>query len=259
MKTRLRLALGILGLLPATLLACELEFAYAQQVSSPYITDAKPEDPLPGLAVEIIAHAAASQGCKTRFVRRPGKRALAEVAANQHTGAIMFSFSEERQQSTVFPLDASGKVDGERRLARLYYYLYRMSDSKLEWDGKHFRNLDRPIGVNLGYAVAADLLALGAKVEEVPTTAQNLEKLRMGRIAAYAMHDFGVEVALRAPQYSKVERMPIALTVRDYFMTFSPRFYKENKELAERIWNELPRSRDKLMRERVAAYMKVPG
>lgn len=259
MKTLFKWVFGVASVLPAALLACELEFAYAHQVSSPYITEAKPEEPLPGLAVEIISHAAAVHGCKTHFVRRPGKRVLAEVAANQHTGAIMFSFSEERQRSTVFPLDASGKIDGERRLARLYYYLYRMADSKLEWDGKRFRNLDRPVGVNLGYAVAADLLALGAKVEEVPTTAQNLEKLRMGRIAAYAMHDFGVDVALRAPQYAKVERMPIALSVRDYFMTFSPRFYKENKELAERIWNELPRSRDKLMRERVAAYMKAPG
>jgi polar amino acid transport system substrate-binding protein len=245
--------------LPAGLLACELEFAYAHQVSSPYITEAKPNEPLPGLAVEIIAHAAAAQGCKTTFVRRPGKRVLAEVAASEHTGALMFSYSPERQKSTVFPLDASGHVDSERRLARLYYYLYRMSDSKLEWDGKRLKNLQGAIGVNLGYAVAADLQALGAKVEEVPTTAQNLEKLRLGRIAAYAMHDFGVDAALRAPQYSKVERMPIALSVRDYYLTFSPRFYREHKALAERIWEELPRSRDKLMRERVADYMKKPG
>ncbi len=245
--------------LPATVFACELEFAYAHQVSSPYITEAKPEEPLPGLAVEIIAHAAAVHGCKTRFVRRPGKRVLAEVAASEHTGALMFSYSPERQKATVFPLDAAGKVDSERRLARLHYYLYRMSDSKLEWDGKGLRNVQGAIGVNLGYAVAADLQALGAKVEEVPTTAQNLEKLRLGRIAAYAMHDFGVEAALRAPQYSKVERMPIALSVRDYYLTFSPRFYREHKALAERIWDELPRSRDKLMRERVAEYMKKPG
>jgi polar amino acid transport system substrate-binding protein len=245
--------------LPARLLACELEFAYANQVSSPYITEAKPDSALPGLAVEIIAHAAAAHGCHVKFVRRPGKRVLAEVAANQHTGALMFSYSVERQQSTVFPLDAAGKIDSERRLARLYYYLYRMSDSKLEWDGHRFRNLDGAIGVNLGYAVAADLQALGAKVEEVPTTAQNLEKLRLGRIAAYAMHDFGVEAALHAPQYSKVERMPIALSVRDYYLTFSPRFYRDNKALAERIWDELPRSRDKLMRERVSEYMKKPG
>jgi polar amino acid transport system substrate-binding protein len=251
------LAAALLAL-PATVCACELEFAYAHQVSSPYITEAGPNEPLPGLAVEIIAHAAAVHGCKTKFVRRPGKRVLAEVAASEHTGALMFSYSPERQKSTVFPLDAAGKVDSERRLARLHYYLYRMSDGKLEWDGKRFRNLQGAIGVNLGYAVVADLQALGAKVEEVPTTAQNLEKLRLGRIAAYAMHDFGVEAALRAPQYAKVERMPIALSVRDYYLTFAPRFYRDNKALAERIWDELPRSRDKLMRERVADYMKKP-
>lgn len=245
--------------LPVSLFACELEFAYAHQVSSPYITEAGPNEPLPGLAVEIIAHAAAAHGCKTRFVRRPGKRVLAEVATSEHTGALMFSYSPERQKAVVFPLDATGQVDSERRLARLHYYLYRMSGSKLEWDGKQLRNLQGAIGINLGYAVAADLLALGAKVEEVPTTAQNLEKLRLGRIAAYAMHDFGVEAALRDPRYSKVERMPIALSVRDYYLTFAPRFYRDHKALAERIWDELPRSRDKLMRERVADYLKKPG
>lgn len=256
MKTFLTAALL---LLPATLFACELEFAYAHQVSSPYITEAGPNEPLPGLAVEIIAHAAAAHGCTARFVRRPGKRVLAEVAASAHTGALMFSYSPERQKSAVFPLDAAGKVDSERRLARLNYHLYRLSDSKLEWDGKSLRNVQGAVGVNLGYAVAADLQALGAKVEEVPTTAQNLEKLRLGRIAAYAMHDFGVEAALRDPRYSKVERMPIALSVRDYYLTFSPRFYRDNRALAERIWDELPRSRDKLMRERVGDYIKKPG
>ncbi len=251
--------MAVLSAAPASALACELEFAYAHQVSSPYVTDAKAGEPLPGLAIEIVAQAVASQGCKAVFVRLPGKRVLAEVAANQHAGAIMFSYSEERRRSVVFPTDAAGKVDSVRRLARLNYFLYRMAGSKLEWDGTHLTHLDGTIGANLGYAVVADLQALGAKVEEVPTTAQNLEKLRLGRLAAYAMHDFGVEVALRAPQYSKVERMPIVLSVRDYYLSFSPRFYRDNKALAERIWDELARTRDKVMRERVADYMKPPA
>lgn len=254
-----KFALAVLATAPASLLACQLEFAYAHQVSSPYITEAKPEEPLPGLAVEIVAQAVASQGCKAVFVRRPGKRVLAEVAANGHAGALMFSYSEERQRSVVFPMDAAGKIDSARRLARLNYYLYRMAGSKLEWDGSKFSHLDGTIGVNLGYAVAEDLKALGAKVEEVPTTAQNLEKLRLGRLAAYAMHDFGVEAALRAPLYSKVERLPTPLSVRDYYLSFSPVFYRDNKALAERIWDELARSRDKLVRERVGEYMKKPG
>jgi polar amino acid transport system substrate-binding protein len=259
MKNRAPYWIAVLLALPQALFACELEFAYAHQVSSPYITAAKPEEPLPGLAVELIAQAVASQGCKATFVRRPGKRVLAEVTNNEHIGALMFSYSNERNRAMVFPMDPAGKVDANRRLARLSYYLYRMAGSKVEWDGKRFNNLNGAIGANLGYAVVADLQALAVKVEEVPSTAQNLEKLRLGRLAAYAMHDFGVEAALRAPQYGKVERLAIPLSERDYYLTFSPRFYRDNKALAERIWDELARSRDKLMHERVAEYMKKPG
>ena len=48
-------------------LACELDFAYTNQPSPPFITAAAPDEAMPGLAVEIVRAAAQSLGCKVRW------------------------------------------------------------------------------------------------------------------------------------------------------------------------------------------------
>ncbi|MES2127489.1 MAG: hypothetical protein V4463_09480 [Pseudomonadota bacterium] len=116
-------------------LACELEFAYLNQPSLPFISASAPDEALPGLAVDLVRAAAASIGCTARFVRRPGKRVLAETAAGLHAGALMYSLNDERARKLVFPM-ADGKLDAERRMARLNYYLYRPVGAALDWDGK---------------------------------------------------------------------------------------------------------------------------
>lgn len=234
--------------------ACELQFAYINQASPPFLSDGAPDQPLPGIAVEIVTAAAANAGCRASYVRRPGKRVLSEVGANMHVGALMFSYNEHRGEGLVFPT-IDGHLDQRRRLARLTYYLYRPLGAKIDWDGISFHHAEGAVGTNLGYAVAADLRERGIKVEEVTTTVQNLDKLRMGRIVAYAMHDYGVDRLLRQDAYSGIEKLPAPLSTRDYYLAFSAKFYAEHHELAEQIWEEVARQRERITLARVEHYL----
>ncbi len=234
--------------------ACDLQFAYINQASPPFLSDGPPDQPLPGIAVEIVTAAAANAGCSVSYVRRPGKRVLSEVGANMHVGALMFSYNDGRGEALVFPT-VDGHLDQRRRLARLTYYLYRPVGAKIDWDGISFHHAEGTVGTNLGYAVAADLRERGIKVEEVTTTVQNLDKLRMGRIAAYAMHDYGVDTLLRKEAYPGIEKLPAPLSTRDYYLAFSPKFYAQHRELAEQIWEEVARERERITLARVEHYL----
>ena len=236
--------------------ACELEFAYLNQPSLPFISASAPDEALPGVAIELVRAAAQGIGCKARFVRRPGKRVLAETAAGMHAGALMYSFSIERARKLVFPM-AAGKLDAERRMARLNYYLYRPVGGTLDWDGKRLLHVNGALGVNLGYAVADDLRALGARrIEEVGTTVQNLEKMRMGRIDGFAMHDYGVDPLLRLPRYAGIEKVPPPLSTRDYYLALSPRFVRQEAALAQRLWDAIAQQREAFIAERLPAYLE---
>lgn len=236
--------------------ACTLSIVYSNQPSLPYLAASAPDAPLPGLAVDIVRAALAANGCSASFARRPGKRVLAEMGAGMHAAALMLSYSPERGRAMVFPL-ASGELDARRRLARMTYYLYRPASSSIGWDGAVLFDVHGPVGINAGFSVGADLRPLGVRVEEASTTRQNLEKLQMGRLAAYAMHSDAVDPLLAAGLVRGIEKLPVPLSTRDYYLAFSTGFYKNNPALAEQIWDSVAALREKLQQERGAAYGKA--
>jgi polar amino acid transport system substrate-binding protein len=251
MTKRVLLAITALVVLPAS--ACELRFAYTNQPAPPFISASNPDDPLPGLAVDIVRTAAASIGCKASFVRMPGKRVVAETSANIHAGMLMYSYTPDRSAALAFPM-MDGKADGNLRLARLSYYVYKMPDRALRWDGRELTHVDGAIGLNLGYGIGGDLRALGVRVEEVPTTTQNLDKLRMGRLAGYVMHSYAVDPLLLQPPYAGIERMEPMFAARDYFVAFAPAYYQQNRLLVQKLWNAISRERERITTERLPMY-----
>lgn len=246
-------ALPLLLMLPVAALACEMRFAYTNQPAPPFISAQAPEEPLPGIAVDIVRAAAANIGCKASFVRLPGKRVVAETSGNVHSAMLMYSYTPERSRALVFPM-ADGKPDGSLRLARLSYYVYKLPDRALRWDGKELMHVDGAIGLNLGYGIGGDLRALGVRVEEVPTTVQNLDKLKMGRLAGYVMHSYAVDPLLAQPQYAGIERVEPLFSGRDYFVAFAPGYYQQHRTLVHKLWSAIARERERLTAERLPQY-----
>ena len=236
---------------------CVLTLAYNEQSSPPYIAGDGADVPAsPGIAIELVQKAVAGQGCRLQLVRRPGKRALVEVERGQFDGLILYSYTAERGRTLVYPLKKD-HPDAARRLATLSHYLYQRRGNRVEWDGKTLRaGRQGPIGINRGFGIRADLEKLGAMIEEANSTEQNLNKLKLGRIVAYAMQDNIADHIIAEGDYAMIEKLPQALQRKDYYLAFSRRFYLAHRPLAERIWDDIGRQRDTLLKSRLPDYLQ---
>jgi len=215
----------------------------------------------PGIAFEIIEQAAKELGVKVVFVKLPNKRVLYSLQKNQGIdGAFMYSFKTERQEDGQYPMK-NGKTDDEKRIATLSYYVYKLKDSPLKWDGKAFSGVDvssdkNNIGANMGYSIVADLVKLGVKVDEgSKTTEQNFKKLTTTRICGYAHQDLVADEFISSSGLKDVEKLPVPLVKKPYFLLFSHQFMKDNPEIAQKMWDKISSIRESVTKKVLKKYL----
>lgn len=232
----------------------EIVLAYSDVETFPFMMGSGDSvaDP-PGLALEIISKAAERLNYRIRFVRFPNKRVLFNLEKGTIDGAFCYSFKQERLKSGVYPVRGGKLIEGYR-IKNWSYYLYRRKDSKLNWDGIKFINLDGAIGANTGYSIVIDLQKMGLDVEEVKTTEQNLRKLMMGRIDGYAAQDVTTDFYLKSNEYASIEKLPIPIATKDYYLLFSKQFIAQYPDKAQKLWKEIGLVRDDIIRNRASAY-----
>lgn len=207
----------------------------------------------PGAAVELIKQAADEIGVEVVFSRMPNKRVMLALRTGQIDGAFIFSWNEERAAVARYP-QLRGKLDPNRRVARLAYYLYRMPNSAVDWDGRKFLNLYGNIGANTGYSIVDDLTKQGVQVEEARNTEQNFEKLRLGRLAAVAAQDEMADPYLIKAGLSQIEKLPKPLVAKDYYLLFSHQYADRNSALVEKLWDKIAQLRESRWKDLVVRY-----
>ncbi|MGB0944040.1 MAG: transporter substrate-binding domain-containing protein, partial [Marinomonas sp.] len=89
----------------------------------------------PGIALDIINAAAQELNIKVVYKRYPNVRVMHLLKHGQIDGAFMFSYKPERAKIARYPLTQEGKLDSSKRLATLSYWLYSLTEAKLDWDG----------------------------------------------------------------------------------------------------------------------------
>jgi polar amino acid transport system substrate-binding protein len=207
----------------------------------------------PGIVIELITQAAKELGLNIIIERRPNRRVLTELEDGTADGAFSYSFKEERLTNGQYPMK-DGQLDTSRRLLTISYYIYKMKDSPLDWDGKQFINLDGIIGANAGYSIVDDLRNRGIEVEEAKTTEQNFEKLRLGRIVGYATQDITADRIVESGEYGEIVKVPIPLVTKDYFLMFSHQFVEQHPDIAEQLWKKIGELRDTVTKEAAPKY-----
>ncbi|MBF0208521.1 MAG: hypothetical protein HQK53_16720 [Oligoflexia bacterium] len=130
-----------------------LKLGFSDVESFPYIIGFSEQiaNP-PGVALDIITSAASQLGISVEYLRLPNKRVLEDLKHGKIDGAFIYSHKPDRAEFAKYPMKDK-KLDTDRRIATLSYYLYTMPSSKVTWDGKKFNNLTRPIGANTGYSI----------------------------------------------------------------------------------------------------------
>lgn len=236
--------------------ACDMTFAYTEHPSPPFLEGEGLNVPArPGVAVDIVNAAAAQAGCGLHLVRLANLRVLRSVEAGEVDGAILFSYDAERGALMRYPMRGD-QPDGTRRLAMFSYYLYRRKGGSINWDGATLSNPEGlAIGINSGFSIADQLARFGVKLEEVQTTEQNLGKLRLGRIGAYAMQEHIADPQIRRMHLeNEIEKLPAPLSTKNYYLTFSSKFYAAHPKVAEQIWSFIAEQRDNLTKSLMPRY-----
>ncbi|VXC44760.1 hypothetical protein MASSI9I_70174 [Massilia sp. 9I] len=122
---------------------------------------------LPEHAVEALPRTAKGQ---------PGRRRLLGEFQPRAHGAGGLSGRRRRRPNP--------QADTAKRMHMDSYVLVRPRGSRLDWDGKTFRNLDGRIGFQLGYSVGHFLRAHGVAIDEGSQRSDELaQKLVAGRLA----------------------------------------------------------------------------
>ncbi len=229
-----------------------VRLGYSDAPAPPYQIDHR--KPAPGIAFEIIQHAASALGLSVEFLSLPNRRVQELLKAGEINGAFMFSFKAERQASAVYPWNGN-QPDRTRRIAVLSYYLYKRVGADLLWDGSTLRGSDRYIGANSGYSVVGDLAKLGIAAQEARTTEQNFSKMVLGRLDAFAHQDLVADQYISTRNLAgKIEKLTPPLSTKDYFLVFSHQFVKAHPEIAELLWQKIGEIRDSVTQNVIGKY-----
>lgn len=184
------------------------------------------------------------------FQSIPWKRCLAQLKANAVDGAFAVSYKPDRREIGEYP--GGGNADAAKRMHTDTYVLLRRKGSKVEWDGKHFNNLDGAIGFQLGYSVGDVLRAHNVEVDEGSQRADELaRKLIAGRVAAAAIGGSDAAGLMRGPLGAQLEQLPVPIIEKPYFLILSHALVASRPQLAGRIWSEIEKVRNS------AAYKKL--
>ncbi|MBF0228050.1 MAG: transporter substrate-binding domain-containing protein [Desulfamplus sp.] len=256
------LTILIIGLTVSTTYATDtqIRLGYSDEEAFPFQIrhDANP----PGIAMEIINQVAKDIGIEIIYLQLPNKRVLRSLLKGDVIdGAFMYSFKTERETNGKYPMK-DGKLDEEKRLTTLTYYIYKLKKSLLKWDGNkfsgvEFNDMNMRIGANMGYSIVGDLQKMGIEVDEgAKKTDQNFKKLLNGRIVGYAHQDLVADNYLKTNRINVVEKISIPLSTKPYFLMFSHQFIKQNPQMAEKIWTRIAEIRDTVTKEVVHKYSK---
>lgn len=248
---RLHILVGLLCLLPlvaqgqATKLKDNtITIAFENVPSPPYYfgNAKKPLKDNPGLFVELITQATHKAGLNVTFIRMPWSRILKSLDKGLIQGAFSASYRYDRDRYAQYP-HKDGQVDTSRSLTDQTYVLY-VSKKKdgLKWDGQKLKFAEnRIIGTKNAYSIIDMLEKLGAQIDTAPTTQQNLAKVSVGRIAAYAGLQGMVDPYIENdPKWkSTITKIFPPLKKKPYYLIFNEDYYNKNKMKMEAVWNNI--------------------
>ena len=193
----------------------------------------------PGMGVEAIYRLEKKLNIKINIKRLPWKRCLAEMEKGHIDGVFTASYKEKRKQFGLYP-EVDGKVDPSRRFTSASYALYRLKGSDVKYDGENF-HIKGKVGAPLGYSIVDDLKKKGLTVDESPNTLNDFKKMVKGRIEAVAALEMTGDYYLMINQdlNEKIEKVLPLIVEKPYYFMLSHQLYKENKDLAEKIWDTI--------------------
>jgi polar amino acid transport system substrate-binding protein len=193
------------------------------------------ESKYPGILVDFVRHVSQKRGVKLNLIRRPPTACRVLMKAGTVDVYGIVSFSTEREDWAVYPKLPNGEVDPNTIFKQSGYFLYSRQDKVLPWDGKNLATVKGlRIGSSDGYSINDELKKAGAYVETFKSLDAMLTRLMEKQLDGLALHSNRIDRKLKMG----LRKYEVPLKMNDYYFTFSKGFYKNNKELCEKIWKD---------------------
>ena len=188
----------------------------------------------PGVAFDTLRLIEERIGIPIKFSRLPYKRCLLHMQFGEVDAVMTGSYKAEREKQGVYP-KKNNIIDTDRRVYNSSYYLYIHRDSKVQWNGSTFKNLNDAIGAELGFSIINNLKEWGAEVRTFPKAEACFKLLANNRLSGVAAHDSTGGSFLY--KYKNLKRLSTPLKTKAYYLLFSHQFYNAHPELSETIWD----------------------
>ena len=206
----------------------------------------------PGHGQILIREVVRKQGVPLRIVLAPWKRCQALVAAGTYDATLAAAYAGRNIELLAFPMRAPGIPDGAKATGSATTYLYRRKGTPADYVNGRFVRLSGPVGVTSGFQASTEtVLKGGGQVYDGAKSADQLAKMLLaGRLELVAAEQAFVILA-REKYRDELEALQAILHETDYYLAFSPAFYKAQRELVEKVWSEMATVRHS------AAYMEL--
>ena len=195
------------------------------------------------------------------YAQAPWKRCLANIKTGKVEGCFTASFKEKRKAFGFYPgLHVGAEVNENWRLHASSYSLYVLKDSNIDVDGNlSIKGLKGKVAAPSGYSIGGDLEKAGYTVDATaPKTANNFQKLLLGRVGAVAALTLnGNNILANQEKYSaKIQVIEQPLISKPYYLMLSKQFVSKNKALAEEIWSKIAEIREtKEFKDKAGAFL----
>ena len=223
----------------------KINVCHINEMNPPYVLHPDiPNIKYAGITIDFLDQVEHELDLKFNFISQPWYQCLENLKNNRIDATFHASYTKERSQYGVYPL-REGMPDADRRLLTQTYYIYKHKDSPLNWDGKSFSNLSKPVSAMTRFSVVKDLKKMRIAVEETSDVALNLRKVVSGEVDAFINYASQTDAALKKNEElaNVIEKIQIPYREKIKYLLFSRGFYQQNGELVEDIWDALERLR----------------
>lgn len=237
MRTLLLLLFTSQSLWAAELQPVELRVCLEdKQVFHLYNRPGQENSKTPGILVDFVKHVGQKHKVKINIIRRPATACRVLMKAATVDAYAIISYTPEREDWAVYPRLPNSQVDPDSVFNRTGYFLYSLQDKDLPWDGKNLEGLKGlRIGSSEAYSINDDLKKAGVLVESFKSQEAMYTRLHKKQLDGMALHSNRIDKKLAKMGLRKYE---IPLKMNDYYVTFSKPFYRDHKDLCEKIWKD---------------------
>jgi len=187
----------------------------------------------PGAAIEILQQLdQLTQSVTITYIRAPWKRCLKDLASGEIDG-LVGSFSNARAEFGVYPIK-NNLPDINKAFSQSSTCLIQLNTANINWRGnpseKHTSII---IAVSSGYQIISVLHEYGYNTYETTSEEQAYKLLYNKRV------DGSISSCINKTLREDIEILQPPLSINYGYLIFSQPFYRDNKEHAESLWDNL--------------------